>query len=132
MYLRSISKTMADRAKKRGKQKYKNLNISRTKRALFRWNKKHFSKWLKGYRLMKKWKITDTSFKFLNIANSNIFRCSRNFLPNQSQKVPLHDLRKFGKFCVRPKQITPCLLMEHFQNRIQDPVKHLRWRFLQK
>ena len=33
MYLESTSKAMADRDKKRGRQKYKNLNISRTKRA---------------------------------------------------------------------------------------------------
>ena len=32
---------MVDREKKRGKQKYKKLNISRTKE-LFRWNKKLF------------------------------------------------------------------------------------------
>ena len=33
IYLRSNSKAMVDREKKRGKQKYKNLNISRTKKA---------------------------------------------------------------------------------------------------
>ena len=33
IYLRSTSKAMADREKKRGRWKYKNLNISRTKRA---------------------------------------------------------------------------------------------------
>ena len=33
IYLRSTSKAMADREKKRGTQKYKNLNVSRTKRA---------------------------------------------------------------------------------------------------
>ena len=32
IYLRSTSKAMADREKKRGRRKYKNLNISRTKR----------------------------------------------------------------------------------------------------
>ena len=31
--LRSTSRAMADRGKKRGRQKYKNLNISGTKRA---------------------------------------------------------------------------------------------------
>ena len=33
IFLRSTSKAMADREKKRGRRKYKNLNISRTKRA---------------------------------------------------------------------------------------------------
>ena len=33
IYLGSSSKAMADREKKRGRWKYKNLNISRTKRA---------------------------------------------------------------------------------------------------
>ena len=33
IFLGSTSKAMADREKKRGRQKYKNLNISRTKRA---------------------------------------------------------------------------------------------------
>ena len=32
VYLGSTSKAMADKEKKRGRQKYKNLNISRTKR----------------------------------------------------------------------------------------------------
>ena len=34
VYLQSSSKAMADRKKKRGGRKYKNLNISRTKRAV--------------------------------------------------------------------------------------------------
>ena len=33
IYLQSTSKAMVDREKKRGRQKYKNLNMSRTKRA---------------------------------------------------------------------------------------------------
>ena len=33
IYLGSSSKAMADREKKRGKWKYKNVNISRTKKA---------------------------------------------------------------------------------------------------
>ena len=33
IFLGSTAKAMADRGKKRGRQKYKNLNISRTKRA---------------------------------------------------------------------------------------------------
>ena len=33
IYLQATSKAMADREKKRGRRKYKNLNISRTKRA---------------------------------------------------------------------------------------------------
>ena len=35
IYLGSTSKAMADREKKRGRWKYKNLNISRTKRVVF-------------------------------------------------------------------------------------------------
>ena len=34
IYLGSTSKAMADREKKRGRQKHKNLNILRTKRAV--------------------------------------------------------------------------------------------------
>ena len=34
VYLGSMPKAMADREKKKGREKYKNLNISRTKRAL--------------------------------------------------------------------------------------------------
>ena len=33
IYLESTSEAMADREKKRGRRKYKNLNISRTKKA---------------------------------------------------------------------------------------------------
>ena len=38
---------MADKEKKTGRQKYKNVNISRTKMAFYM--KKHFSKFWRGY-----------------------------------------------------------------------------------
>ena len=57
---------MADREK--GKE-YRNTNIwiSRERKELFRWNKKHFSKLFKDYHLVKKWKIKGTSFTPLAI-----------------------------------------------------------------
>ena len=41
-FLRSTCKAMADREKKRGKENTQNW-ISRERKELFRWNKKHFS-----------------------------------------------------------------------------------------
>ena len=34
--------------------------ITRERKELFIWNRKHFSKFLKGYRLVKKWKIANS------------------------------------------------------------------------
>ena len=42
IFLKSTSKAMADRGTKRGKQKYKNSNISRTKRAFYMKQKTFF------------------------------------------------------------------------------------------
>ena len=55
---------MADREKKRENGNTK-MWISRERKELFRWNKKHFSKFLKDYHLMKKKKkkIAHTSFQ---------------------------------------------------------------------
>ena len=47
IYLESTSKAMADREKKRGRWKYKNLNILRTKRA-FKMKQKTFSPVFEG------------------------------------------------------------------------------------
>ena len=51
----------------KGREKITKTRISRERKKLFRWNKKHFSQLLKGYHLVKKCKfnkkIADTSFK---------------------------------------------------------------------
>ena len=43
--------------RKHGKDRNANIRISQERKELFRWNKKHFSKFLKGYHLVKKIKI---------------------------------------------------------------------------
>ena len=52
IYLGSSSKAMADREKKRGRWKYKNFNILRTKKSFLN-AIKTFSQFLKGYHLVK-------------------------------------------------------------------------------
>ena len=66
IYLRSFSKAMTDRQKKRKGQKYKTLNISRTKRAFFNEIKNIFHVFeglLFGKKNKNLMKIADTSFK---------------------------------------------------------------------
>ena len=54
--------------RKEGKDRNTKIWISQERKELFRWNKKHFSKILKSYLLVKKikelMKIADTSFTF--------------------------------------------------------------------
>ena len=52
IYLRSTSKAMADRGKKRGRRIYKNW-LPRERKEHFKWNKKYFSWFLKGYHLVR-------------------------------------------------------------------------------
>ena len=44
---------MADREKKRGEDGNTKIGIFQEQKKLFRWNKKHFSQFLKGYHLVK-------------------------------------------------------------------------------
>ena len=60
IYIGSISKAMPDGLKKRGRwfTKFENLKntkiwVSRKWKELFRWNKNHFSEFLKGYHLVR-------------------------------------------------------------------------------
>ena len=48
---------------KRGEDGKTKILTFKEQKNLFRWNKKHFSKLFKGYHLVKKWKIADTSLK---------------------------------------------------------------------
>ena len=53
IFLESTSKAMADKEKKRGRRKYKNLNISRPKRA-FQMKEKTFFKVFEGLSFAEK------------------------------------------------------------------------------
>ena len=58
--------------RKRGEDGNTKIWLSRVRKELFRWNKKHFSYFLKGYHLVKNkkwWKIADTSFNFKHISH---------------------------------------------------------------
>ena len=48
---------------KRGNDRNTKMWISRERKELFRSNKNNFSYLFKGYRVVKKWKIADASFK---------------------------------------------------------------------
>ena len=56
---------MADRGK-RGEDKNTKIWISRERKELFRWNKKHLSKFLKGYDLVKNKNLIKNSRQALN------------------------------------------------------------------
>ena len=56
IFLESTSKAMADR-EKRGEDEYTKTWISRERKELFRWNKKHFSQFLNGLSFGEKIKI---------------------------------------------------------------------------
>ena len=47
--------------RKRGKERNAKIWISRERKELFRWNKKHSSYFLKGYHLVKKYKFDENS-----------------------------------------------------------------------
>ena len=49
--------------KKRGEGANTKIWTTWEQKEIFRWNKKHFWQLFKGYHLVKKWKIADTSFK---------------------------------------------------------------------
>ena len=53
IYLESSSKAMTDKEKK-GEDENTKTWISRERKELFRWNKKHFPWFLKGYHFVKK------------------------------------------------------------------------------
>ena len=53
---------MADKGRKRGGDENTKIWISGEQKELFRWNKKHFSKVLKGYHLVKNKKLMKNSW----------------------------------------------------------------------
>ena len=52
---------MADREEKKGEDGYTKNLISRERKELFRWNKKHFLEFLKGYYLVRNKKLIKNS-----------------------------------------------------------------------
>ena len=53
IYLGSSSTAMADKEKKREEDIIQKFELSQERKELFRWKKKHLSKFLKGYHLVK-------------------------------------------------------------------------------
>ena len=64
IYLQSSSNAMANRQKKRGGEKYKNLNILKTKKHFL--DEITFFIVFEGLSYGEKIKIADTSFKYIN------------------------------------------------------------------